>query len=510
MAADALREAVRRQGLRTPQHLAFQRRYFNDPVAFVLECIEWKPAQGPAPYQLDGLRAIASEQRVSVRGPHGLGKTAFMAWAVLWFALTRDGLDWKCPTTASNWRQLSKYLWPEIHKWTRRLRWDVIGRPPFDAGGELLDFSLHLSTGMAFALASTDGAALEGAHADYLFYVMDEAKEIDADTWDSVEGAMSAGDCRTLAVSTPGLSSGRFYDIQTHAPAYANWWVMRVTLKQAIEAGRVSEDWARLLATNWGEGSAAYQRHVMGDFAEDDAEAMLPLSWVEAANDRWLAWRDAGFPGAFVCVGVDVGGGTGGDKTTLADYYELEPPHLDGKGQADQEAVEAWETLPYHKGISSVRANANEDTMETVGAVVQVLENKGGKAVVDVIGIGTGVVHRLRELGQQCEAFNASAGTDYRDRTGEVGYANMRAAAWGYMRDLLNPMNDERMALPPDPLLTGDLTAVHTKQMSGGRLRIEEKDLIRKRIGRSTDHGDAVVMAVFGAHITGRRSWLLS
>ena len=44
------------------------------------------------------------------------GKTTIAAWLILWFAPTRDGNpkyeDWKIPTTASAWRQLTKFLWP--------------------------------------------------------------------------------------------------------------------------------------------------------------------------------------------------------------------------------------------------------------------------------------------------------------------------------------------------------------------------------------------------------------
>jgi len=51
------------------------------------------------------------------------------------------------------------------------------------------------------------------------------------------------------------------------------------------------------------------------------------------------------------------------------------------------------------------------------------------------------------------------------------------------------------VALPPDDLLTGDLTAPHWRVMSNARIQVEGKDEIKKRLGRSTDDGDAVVMA---------------
>ncbi len=60
---------------------------------------------------------------------------------------------------------------------------------------------------------------------------------------------------------------------------------------------------------------------------------------------------------------------------------------------------------------------------------------------------------------------------------------------------MLDPAHGHAVALPPDDTLTGDLTAPHWKVQSGGKILIESKDDIRKRLRRSTDAGDAVVQA---------------
>jgi hypothetical protein len=101
----------------------------------------------------------------------------------------------------------------------------------------------------------------------------------------------------------------------------------------------------------------------------------------------------------------------------------------------------------------------------------------------------------LREQHFDIEGFNASEGTKERDKSGEIGFVNKRAAAWWALRELLDPAGDGEIALPPDDELTGDLTAPQWTVQSGGRILIESKDDIRKRLGRSTDAGDAVVMA---------------
>ena len=215
----------------------FQAKYFDDPAGFVRDCIIFPKGEGPAPYQFEILDEFRTSRRISVRGPHGLGKTALAAWIVHWFALTRDGLDWKMPTTASAWQQLTKFLWPEIHKWIPRLRWDQIGRPPYKQKSEILDLSIKLGTGSAFAIASDKPTSLEGAHGDHMIYLLDEGKAIPDAIFDSVEGAFSTKtDIWAVLVSTPGDKSGRFYKIQTRQPGYSDWWVRHVTMQECIAA----------------------------------------------------------------------------------------------------------------------------------------------------------------------------------------------------------------------------------------------------------------------------------
>ena len=439
-------------------------------MRFVHECIRFREGEGPTAYQDEILERVTDMGRIAVRGPHGLGKTAVASWIILWFALTRDGRDWKIPTTASAWRQLTKYLWPEVRKWARRVRWDKVGRPIFNERLELLSLSLKLKTGEAFALASNDVSAIEGAHATHLLYVFDEAKAIPDDIWDGAEGAFASpaegAEALALAISTPAEPVGRFYDIHSRRPGFEDWWVRHVTLEEAIAAGRIDHQWAEQRRRQWGEKSAVYQNRVLGEFASSEAEGVIPLAWVEAANQRWHDWDDAGRPleGEMTSAGIDVAR-SGQDKTVMA--------------------------LRYGNIITELRRTSREDTMQTTGRVVAVL-TLGGRAIVDVIGIGAGVVDRLREQGRNVVAFNAAERSDMRDKSGELGFANKRAAAWWNLRELLET---EPIALPPDDKLIGDLTAPHWSVQSGGRIKVEGKDDIKKRIGRSTDDGDAVVQA---------------
>jgi hypothetical protein len=167
----------------------------------------------------------------------------------------------------------------------------VIGRPPFDRH-ELLKLNLNLRFGSAFAVASDVPALIEGVHADSLLYILDEAKEIPAGTFDAVKGAFAGeGEAMGLASSTPGQPTGRFFDIQTQKPGHEDWRVVHVSLDRALAAGRVSAAWAEQRALQWGRNSALYANRVLGEFHSADEEGVIPLSWIEAkfsamASDR--------------------------------------------------------------------------------------------------------------------------------------------------------------------------------------------------------------------------------
>jgi hypothetical protein len=136
--------------------------------------------------------------------------------------------------------------------------------------------------------------------------------------------------------------------------------------------------------------------------------------------------------------------------------------------------------------------------MSTVGVLKGVHRASGeglGYTAVDVIGIGGPMVDKLVEDGIDVFPFNAAGKTEQVDITGELGFVNQRSAAWWTLRELLDPLNGFQIELPPNDMLVGDLTAPHWRVTSGSRIQVETKDDLRKRLGRSTDYGDAVVMA---------------
>lgn len=441
-------------------------------VAFVHDIL----GASPAPYQEDILRMFVRHRRLAVRGPHGLGKTAIASWVVLWGMAVFDEV--KIPCTASVWRQLRDYLFPEIKKWARRGRWTLLGIQMRDKR-ELLDLSIKLTGDrLAFALASDNAALIEGAHSKILIYIFDEAKAIPPDIWDAAEGAFSndgedGAMAFALAISTPGDTSGRFYDIHKRKPGYQDWAVRHVTLEETIRAGRISQAWADQRALQWGRTSSLYLRRVLGEFDESGSDTLIPLTWIELSHERWHACEGKG-EGASA-IGGDIAR-FGEDRTALA--------KLVGR---------VVESLEYY---------SKEDTMQTSGRIVMLASSIYQAIGIDSIGIGAGVVDRLRELGyENTLAINGSEGTSLTDASGEMKFINLRAALWWLLREALDPNNEQALAIPPDADLEAGLAAPKWSVTSTGKIKIEAKDEIKKRLGFSPDGAEAVMYALYAAMI---------
>ena len=462
------------------EYYLFGEKYCERPDLFVLECLLWdkRKNEGPTPYQLEIILALVKHSRVSVRGPHGLGKSAQAAWLVLWFALTRDALriDWKVPTTASGWRQLIKFLWPEIHKWSRRINWQLIGRSEFTKE-ELLNRSLKLKYGEAFALASNRSDLIEGAHADNIMYVFDESKIIPDATWDSAEGALvNSEGALWFSISTPGEPSGRFYEMQSRQPGYEDWWVRHVTLQEAIDAGRIEMKWAIDRLNQWGEDSAMYQNRVKGEFAQNDEDSLVPLHWIEQSVRLWHKFR-ANHEKVMSQMGIDVAR-MGGDKTVFAMKYGN------------------WIALLEKYGVM--------DTNRCVGLAIPKLRDNGAACNVDVIGWGAGVYDNLAEKfnddpmyqGDRIYPFHVQEKTDFMDETEVWQFADQYSAGYWNIRQMLDPdKGDERLMLPPDTELQQELTKFKYSVNSSGKIFVLRKEKVKEELGRSPDSADAIVLA---------------
>ena len=473
----------------------FGQRYYGDVAGFMRDCIVWPDGRPWAPYQLEIARELFEHGKEAVRSNRGTGKSATAAGIVEGFALTREalGIGWRVVTTASIWRQLALFLWPEVHKIIRQTRWGSDGgvpRPMLADGSELMNMSIQLKYGRADAIASKEGATIEGGHDEEMLVIFDEAKIIPASIWDSARGMFTSGKAYWLALSTPEQEQGRFFDIFRRARGWDDWHLRHVTLEEALEAGRVSRDWVDEMAAAYDENDPFFRQQVLGEFANySDTGGIVPLTWIEQANQRWDDWDASGRPGTVTSIGFDVGGGLAtGDASVIA-------------------VIVDWQTVAELIEIRQA-ADPHTATMELAGHVAAIA-NKYGRPVIcgDAQGIGNGVVARLIEMGFEAIPFVASYGTTMTDATGIYGFGNWRAAMWWLMREALTPDSGQDIALPAHEGLTGDLTAPRIKRIdSRSRRFVEDKEDVRARLGRSPDCADAVLHGLIGPILARERA----
>lgn len=429
------------------------RRYAYDLQAFIHDCFDWRDEK-PTEYQDEIAAELVNQGRVAVHGPHGLGKTTTAALVILWGVLTTS--DVKVPTTASAWRQLTKFLWPEVHKWAQRLRWDKLGRAPF-SNAEMQVLSLKLSaTQEAFALASNRADLIEGAHAERMVYVFDEAKAIPPDTWDAAEGAFASGEAFALAISTPGGQSGRFYDICAHRPGYEDWWVRHVTLQESINAGRISPEWAEQRRKQWGETSPVYIARVLGMFPPQSEDQLISLQWVDEARERVLEIDET----QELIDGVDVARYGSADSVIIG---------RQGSCVLDAEIVHG------------------NDTMQLAGRV----RARGHRAHVDEIGVGAGVVDRLKELHHAVLGINVGGSPKDKEH-----FQVLRDELYWLLRERFREGDIDLSRMPRDVYdrLSGEITAMRYTYTSRGQIKIPPKDETVKELGFSPDVADALTL----------------
>ncbi len=432
--------------------------------------------------QVEIMQSVRDNPRTAVRSCHGIGKSFTAGQIILWF------LNAFAPSivlsTAPTWRQVEKLVWKEVRaSYARATAIDG------GLGGALLPASpeLHIVRDQWYAagLSTNDPNKFQGYHEEHILVIVDEAAGVPEDIFEAIEGVLTSEHSRLLLLGNPTSVGGTFHKA-FRSPGYHAMHISAFDAPNFTAFGITEQDfrdntweakltgplpnpklitpaWAYDKFLKWGPDSPAYQARVLGDFPEGGDDTLIPLAWVEAAQARW---PDAE-PGEPVEIGCDVAR-FGRDATVIATR----------RGRR----------------VDPLLAHSQKDTMETAGLIVAAQRETGASTVkVDEIGIGAGVVDRLREL--KCPAVGVNVATAAAE---PERFANLRAELWWNLREMLDPnprVNPNPIALPPDDVLLADLANVRYKVDSKGRIQLESKDEIKKRLGRSPDRGDAVVLA---------------
>lgn len=431
------------------EFLSSIKKFKADPVLFVRTMFGAEPDERQAKI----MRAVANGARgVAVKSGHGVGKTTTLSWLSIWWITVY--LKAKAVVTAPTSGQLNDALLPEMKAWIRQMPEGI--QEFYNIKQDRVE--LVAAPDLNFISAKTSRAeqpdAMQGVHADHVLLIGDEASGIPEQVYEASAGSMSSDHACMLLAGNPVRSSGYFYDIW--GKNLEGWEKFTIS---CIDSPRVSRDYIEEAKLRYGEDSNAYRVRVLGEFPRGDDDTVIPIELVQTATDRDVT------PFGNVVWGVDVAR-FGTDASALCKRRQ----------NAVMEPVRVWRGL---------------DTMQVTGAIVAEWEATDPKVrpldiMVDSIGLGAGVVDRLRELGLPARGINVSESPAMKTQ-----YVNLKAELWYKARGWLEARD---CRLPKDDRLATELVTPRFSFTSSGKVKVESKDEIRKRGVGSPDAADAFVL----------------
>ena len=426
----------------------FLSRYEGDPVRFVQEVLKLEPQA----WQAEVMRAVAGgERQITVRSAHGVGKSATLAWLSIWFVLTR--YPSKTVMTAPSATQLFDALFAEA-------RAQVNNLPPFLR--DLLTMTsdriaLKKAPDESFITARTSRAetpeAMQGVHSANVLLLCDEASGIPEEVFNAASGSMSGHSATTILTGNPTRTSGYFYDSHTRLSQWRRFHI------PGSASELFSPHFEREVVERSGEDSNEYRIRVRGEFPTTDDNTIIGLELALSATNRDVM----GNPDAPEVWGFDVAR-FGSDRTAL----------IRRKGNVVTHA-QTWRNMDLMQVCSLLQAEYD------------VASPRPDVIAIDAIGMGAGVVDRLRELTLPVLGVNVS-------ESPSIGnFGNLRAELWYRCRDWLLKRDCK---LPKDDSLIGELTAVRYRipDTGRGKVFVEGKDEMKKRGLKSPDLADALML----------------
>ena len=422
------------------------------PVLFVEKILQAEPDA----WQAEALNALATKPRIAIRSGHGVGKTTLESWATLWFLFTRPNSKIIC--TAPTFHQLNNVLWSELSKWLKRSQ---LLAELFEWQKTALRFKAAPERWCALAKASSKPENMAGFHAEHILFILDEASGIDDEIFEAVEGALTTSDAKLLICGNPTRNGGFF-----KRAFFEDRELYHTQKVSCIESGRVSNEYCKRLIRQYGEDSDVVRVRVLGEFPKTEADGLIALELIEAAQNREFVHGDELF------IGVDVAR-FGNDETVIQ-------PRLGNCA------------LPFE-------SYRRTDLMTTCGRIVNKtlslmkrFKLKHAVINVDDDGVGGGITDRLREVFTE---KNLRVDVNARHNGGkprDSHYANWATESWFALRDRF--VSGE-IVLPRDEVLTAQLATRKYSLTSSDKLILEPKADYKKRCGHSPDRADALVLA---------------
>jgi hypothetical protein len=374
----------------------------------------------------------------------------------------------RAAATKTTERPRFAYIAPLL-KQAKAVAWDTLKAavyPLKEYGAQVNEAELRVdypNGGQVRLFGADNPDSLRGIHLDGV--VIDEPAQIDPTLWEEVVSpALAARKGWAVFIGTPKGRDG-FY--KRWAEALSNpalWYAVKLP---ASKTGALSEkELAEQRAT---KSESQYAREYECSFDEPAVNQFILSAEADAARKRM------GVGTGPRLLGIDVA--RHGDDRTVAVFRNGD--------RIEPEWISVWRGL---------------DLMQTAARVAEMIEQlKPRLTFVDGVGVGGGVVDRLRQLGYKVVDVNGGSTALKEER-----FVNLRAEMWSKMRDWLR----DKGGIPDRDDLANDLMAPTYEFDHRNRLKLEKKEDMKARGLPSPDIADALALT-FSRPVAAEQPWVV-
>lgn len=465
------------QGLRPS---SISNKYQKDPILFAEEILgiprhtlKWSEASQYNDHQWDGtpdpistaLESLAEGKNVGVEGATGTGKTVLESVAALWFLASFQNSI--VVTVAPKYPQLKLHLWKEIGK-----LWPNFSKQyPL---AELIDLKIRMgraredwiAVGFPVGVGASELSATkaQGFHAENMLIVYDETPGVDPAVMMAFDNTCVSQNNLQIGIGNPDFQFDPLHQFCVRHDVkhirVSGYDHPNVVKKDPLDIpGAITKEKIDSRRKRFGTSSPLYLSRCRGICPQDSENALIKIEWCKESIGRSFEDQDR-----MICLGIDVANSVDGDMAAVARGYgrtlltidEFQCPDANEMGRKYAKKAERDGVIGDYIGIDSV-------------------------------GVGVGCLNEFIAAGIYALGLNGGAKPEYDGE--ETQYVNLRSQMWWTLREDLRL---GQIALIDDDELFADLT-IPEWGTKNGKIFIEPKEKIKKRLGRSPNKGDAVV-----------------
>ena len=437
----------------------------GDPLKIVEEGFDWGEGEleqykGPDDWQRtilqsvkEGLLTIQEAIQIAVASGHGIGKSALVAWLILWAISTFE--DTRGVVTANTENQLKTKTWAELAKWHRLF----IAKDLFAYTATAL-FSVDPEHEKTWRIdmvpwSERNTEAFAGLHnqGKRVLLIFDEASAIPDVIWEVSEGALTDKNTQILwfAFGNPTRNTGRFHACFHR---FRHRWTTKQIDSRTVEI--TNKEQIQKWIDDYGIDSDFVKVRVRGQFPSSSDRQFISTTLADAGRGKHL--REEQYSFAPVIIGVDPAW-DGGDETVI------------------------W----LRQGLASKKLAVypkNDNDLQIAGYLARFEDEHKADAVFIDQGYGTGIVSAGKTMGRRWTLVS------FAGESPDVGYLNLRAYMWWQMKKWLQ----DGGAYPDDQVLYDDLIGPEYEVRLDGKIKLEAKADMKKRGLPSPNRADALAL----------------